>query len=128
MSAFASQARELESSLHAWTLQVPALRGVALVDDSGLVLVSTLQARGLEEALAAYAAAALASIRRAERDLGLNTTLCLHQSGRDRQLFLVPVAGETILLAIAEPGAPAPTLELQLLGLAKELGMGGRGG
>lgn len=121
MSRFASRARELEECIHAWTLQLPAVRGAALVDESGLVLVSTLNARGLEEGLAAFAASALASTARAERDFGTGPPIFLHLSGRDRQLYLVPVATDVTLLAIADPGASTPAVTVRLLALAREI-------
>lgn len=121
MSPFASRARELEECIHAWTLQVSGLRGAALIDERGLVLVSTLQARGLEEGLAAFAATAFVSTQRAQRDIGLGPAVFLHLAGRDRQLFVVPVSSDVVLLAITDSAVAAVAITPHLLGLAREL-------
>lgn len=128
MSRFASRGLVLEDLIHAWTLQVPALRGVALVDENGLVLVSTLQARGLEEGLSAFAATAAATLERARSDIGVGATVFLHLAGRDRQLLLVPVQRDISLLAFTDPAVTASSLVPHLLALARELAELGQGG
>lgn len=127
MSRFAHRAHELEELLLAGTLPLREIRGAAVVDESGLVLVSSLKARGLEEGLAAVAGATLASLVRAQAEFQLGSLQYFHLAGNQRQLFLVPIIDSIHLLAVVEAGATAGTVVTHLLALARDIAGATRG-
>lgn len=121
MSSFAHRAHELEELLLAGTLPLREIRGAAVVDESGLVLVSSLKARGLEESVAAVAGATLAGLVRAQAEFQLGSLQYFHLAGNNRQLFFVPIVDSVHLLAIVEAGAAAEAVVRQLLALARDI-------
>jgi predicted regulator of Ras-like GTPase activity (Roadblock/LC7/MglB family) len=121
MTPFSSRARELEERLHELALRVGQLRGLLLVDSEGLPLVSTLRSAGLEERLSAFGGSAIGLLGRARDDFQMGPQHLLHVAGRDRQIFLVPVADGVALMGIAESGASAPAVQIHLLALAREI-------
>lgn len=82
-------------------------------------LVSTLRARELEESLAAFTGAAHGLLDRARADFQMGPLHLLRIGGRDRQVFLVPLARQLALLGVAEGGASAALVEVHLLALAR---------
>lgn len=121
MNPFAHRAHELEELLLTGTLALREIRGAAVVDESGLVLVSSLKSRGLEEGLAAVAGATLAGLQRAQNEFQLGSLQYFHLSGRGRQLFLVPIVGAVHLVAIVEASAAPGAVVPHLLALARDL-------
>jgi predicted regulator of Ras-like GTPase activity (Roadblock/LC7/MglB family) len=101
--------------------RVPEIRGLVLVDRSGLPLVSTLGTGALEEGLAAFAAVTTDQIERAQRDFQMGPLYLMHLVGRDRQLYLTPLTPEVALTAIVDAGATASTVTLHLLGMCREI-------
>jgi predicted regulator of Ras-like GTPase activity (Roadblock/LC7/MglB family) len=116
-----SQARLLEDRLLSLVTRVREIRGLVLLDADGLVLVSTLGSRSLEESLAAFAAGATTQMRRAQRDFEMGPLYLLHLAGRDRQLFMTPLTQQVSLVAVVEAGAAASSVALHLLGLCCEI-------
>jgi predicted regulator of Ras-like GTPase activity (Roadblock/LC7/MglB family) len=116
-----ARARLLQDRLFTLVTRVIEIRGLILIDRDGLPLVSTLGSRGLEEALAAFGAAAAAQMDRAQKDFEMGPLYLLHLAGRDRQVFLTPLTAEFTLLAIAEAGATSSTVTLHLLGMCREI-------
>ncbi|HRC84538.1 MAG TPA: roadblock/LC7 domain-containing protein [Thermoanaerobaculia bacterium] len=121
MSSFSSRARELREALFDLSTRVREIRGLMLVDQNGLVLVSTFHSAGLEEGLAALAGAFLVQMERAQGEFQMGPLYFLHLAGRDRQLLLVPVNRETALVAAVEAGAPAATIAVHLLAIARQI-------
>lgn len=121
MSLFASRARLLADRLFAVSVRIQAIRGLVLVDASGLVLVSTLGSAGLEERLAALAGAMSSQMERARDEFQMGPLHHAHLAGRDRQIFLVPVHRDALLLAIVEADASAAMISTHLLATAREL-------
>lgn len=118
---FAQRARQLHEVLMAVMVRVRDIRGLVLVDPDGLVLVSTLDSRALEESLGAFAAAVLPALDRAREDFQMGPLHLGHVAARDRQIFITPVTDEVALVAIAESGATSGTVALHLLSLAREI-------
>ena len=116
-----AQARLLHDRLMSLVTRVGEIRGLMLIDESGLPLVSTLHSQALEESLAAFGASASDQMERAQRDFDMGPLYLLHLAGRDRQLFVTPLTPEVTLLAIAEAGATAATITLHLLGMCREI-------
>lgn len=121
MSRFAHRGRLLQERLLAVTTRWRALRGLLLVDASGLPLASTLRSPSLEERLAALASLGIALSVRAGRDLATGSVHLLHLAAEDRQLLMVPVESDAFLMAIAEADANPVDLERQLLATARDL-------
>ena len=116
-----ARARLLHDRLMSLTTRVMELKGLVMIDPDGLPLVSTLHSPALEEALAAFGAAAVGQMARAQVDFNMGPLYLLHLAGRDRQLFVTPLTPEVSLLAIADAGATASTLTLHLLGACREI-------
>ena len=116
-----ARARLLQDRLLSLVTRVLEIRGLMLVDRDGLPLVSTLGSRSLEEALAAFGAAAAAQMERAQTDFEMGPLYLLHLAGRDRQLFLTPLTRHFSLVAIADAGATSATVTLHLLGVCREI-------
>lgn len=116
-----AQARLLHDRLMSVVTRVLEIRGLVLVDRSGLPLVSTLGSGNLEEGLAAFAAVATDQIERAQQDFQMGPLYLMHLAGRDRQLFLTPLTPEVTLVAIADAGATSSTVTLHLLGMCREI-------
>lgn len=119
MSELVLKARDLEELLQEVVLRVREIRAVLLIDQDGLPLVSTLRARELEESLAAFTGAAHGLLDRARADFQMGPLHLLRIGGRDRQVFLVPLARQLALLGVAEGGASAALVEVHLLALAR---------
>jgi predicted regulator of Ras-like GTPase activity (Roadblock/LC7/MglB family) len=117
----ASQARLLEDRLLSLVTRVREIRGLVLLDAEGLVLVSTLGSRSLEESLAGFAAGATTQMRRAQHDFEMGPLYLLHLAGRDRQIFMTPLTQQVSLIAVVEAGAAASSVALHLLGLCCEI-------
>jgi len=118
---FAQRARQLHEVLLAVLVRVRDIRGLVLVDRDGLVLVSTLDSRVLEESLGAFAASVLPALNRAQTEFDMGPLQLGHVAARDRQIFITPVTEEVVLLAMAEAGATSNTVALHLLSLAREI-------
>jgi predicted regulator of Ras-like GTPase activity (Roadblock/LC7/MglB family) len=118
---FAQRARQLHEVLMAVLVRVRDIRGLVLVDPDGLVLVSTLDSRALEESLGAFAAAVLPALHRARQDFEMGPLQLGHVAARDRQIFITPVTEEIALLAVADSGATSATIALHLLSLTREI-------
>jgi predicted regulator of Ras-like GTPase activity (Roadblock/LC7/MglB family) len=116
-----ARAKLLHDRLLSLAERVLEIRGLVLIDADGLPLVSTLHSRSLEESLAAFGAASVSQMERAQSDFEMGPLYLLHLAGRDRQLFVTPLTPEVTLLAIAEAGATASTVTLHLLGLCREI-------
>lgn len=121
MKSFASQGHKLQLRLSELTLRVREIRALMLVDRDGLVLVSTLHARNLEESLAAVAAFLHGQMERARDDFQMGPLRYLHIAGRDRQILVTPVNAAVALVAAADPTAHATDLVIQLLATAREI-------
>jgi predicted regulator of Ras-like GTPase activity (Roadblock/LC7/MglB family) len=116
-----ARARLLHDRLMSLTTRVGEIRGLVLIDPSGLPLVSTLHAPTLEEALGAFGAAAGSEMARAQEYFDMGPLYLLHLAGRDRQLFVTPLTPDVSLVAIVDAGATASTVNLHLLGLCREI-------
>ncbi len=116
-----ARARLLQDRLTSLTTRVMDIRGLIMIDPDGLPLVSTLHSQDLEESLAAFGAAAVGQMERAQVDFDMGPLYLLHLAGRDRQIFITPLTPNVSLLAIAEAGATASTVTLHLLGLCREV-------
>ncbi len=121
MRSFAQQGHRLRERLTELTLRLREVRALMLVDRDGLVLVSTLHSRGLEESLAAIAALLQGHMERARDDFQMGPLRYLHLAGRDRQILVAPVDREVALVAAADPTAHATDLVIQLLATAREI-------
>lgn len=121
MSLFASRARQLKEALVALSLRARELRGLALVDPDGLVMVSTFNSRSVEETLAATVSSIAGQFHRAQSDFAMGPLHSFQLAGRDRQLFWVPVSREASLVALADSGLAAQSLEILLLATARDL-------
>lgn len=102
-------------------MRVREIRGLMLVDRNGLALVSTLNSRSLEEALAAFTGSVLTQMDRAKADFEMGPLYVMHLAGRDRQVFVTPLATNFALVAVADAGASAPTVTLHLLAITREI-------
>ncbi len=121
MSRFAQRGRMLQEHLQSVVLRWHHLRGLLLVDATGLPLASTIHSRSLEESLAALASLGVGYLNRARDDLKTGHVHVLHLGAQDRQLFLVPVHEDNYLMAVAEADASPIDLERQLLATARDL-------
>ena len=116
-----ARARLLHDRLLSLTTRVTEIRGLVLIDPSGLPLVSTLHSHTLEDALGAWGAEASSQMVKAQEYFEMGPLYLLHLAGRDRQVFVTPLTPDVSLLAIAEAGATASTVTLHLLGLCREI-------
>jgi predicted regulator of Ras-like GTPase activity (Roadblock/LC7/MglB family) len=116
-----ARARLLYDRLMSLTTRVEEIRGLVLIDPSGLPLVSTLHSPSLEEALGAFGAAAGSQMAKAQEYFEMGPLYQLHLAGRDRQVFVTPLTPEVSLVAIVSAGATASTVTLHLLGLCREI-------
>jgi len=116
-----AKARLLHDRLLSLTTRVTDVRGLVLVDRSGLPLVSTLHSRALEEALGAFGAVSLGQMQRAQADFEMGPLYLLHLAGRDRQVFVTPLTPDVTLIAIVDAGATASTVTLHLLGVCRDI-------
>ncbi len=121
MSDLVLRANDLAERLQEVVLRVREIRAVLLIDPSGLPLVSTLRAREFEDSLAAFTGAAQGLLERARADFQMGPLHLLRLAGRDRQIFLVPLARSLSLLGVAEAGASATVVEIHLLALARSV-------
>jgi len=121
MSRFAHRGLLLQELLQSVVVRWRTLRGLLLVDSTGLPLVSTLTSRSLEERLAALGSFGIEYLSRARDDLEIGEVHVLHLAAQDRQVFLVPVQSDAFLMAIAEADANPIDLERQLLATARDL-------
>lgn len=121
MSELALDAKDLAERLQEVVLRVRDIRAVLLIDQHGLPLVSTLRAREFEDSLAAFTGAAEGLLERARADFQMGPLHLLRIAGRDRQVFLVPLARQLSLLGVAEPSASAEVVEIHLLALARSV-------
>lgn len=113
--------RELRELLFSVTTQVREIRALAIVDQNGLTLESTMSTGTLEDSLAAFGGAMAAQLERAKRDFESGPVYLAHILARDRQLFVVPVDSERALAAIVEAHATPSTISVHLLALAREV-------
>lgn len=102
-------------------MRVREIRGLMLVDRNGLTLVSTLGSRSLEEALAAFTGSVLTQMDRAKADFQMGPMYVLHLAGRDRQVFVTPLAADFALVAVVDAGAAAPTVTLHMLAITRDI-------
>jgi len=116
-----ARARLLHDRLMSLVTRVMEIRGLVLVDRSGLPLVSTLGSGHLEEGLAAFAALATEQMERAQQEFAMGPLNLMHLAGRDRQVFLTPLTPDVTLVAIVDAGATASTVNLHLLGMCREI-------
>lgn len=121
MSDLVLRANDLAERLQEVVLRVREIRAVLLIDPNGLPLVSTLRAREFEDSLAAFTGAAQGLLERARADFQMGPLHLLRLAGRDRQVFLVPLARGLSLLGVAEAGASATVVEIHLLALARSV-------
>jgi len=118
---FTAKAKALDSCLVSLVQRVGEIRGLMLVDQNGLPLVSTLRSPSLEEALGAFAGATVRHMKRAEGDFQMGPLYFMHIAGRDRQLFVTPVTDEVMLLAIVASEATASSIALHMLAMTREI-------
>jgi predicted regulator of Ras-like GTPase activity (Roadblock/LC7/MglB family) len=118
---FTEKARALDECLLSLVQRVAGIRGLILVDQNGLPLVSTLRSPALEEALGGFAGATVMHMKRAEGDFQMGPLYFMHIAGRDRQLFVTPVIEGTMLLAIVDAEATASSIALHMLAMTREI-------
>jgi predicted regulator of Ras-like GTPase activity (Roadblock/LC7/MglB family) len=118
---FTTKARALEECLVSLVERVRDIRGLLLVDQNGLPLVSTLRSPAMEEALGAFAGATVTHMKRAEGDFQMGPLYFMHIAGRDRQLFVTPVIGGIMLLAIVDAEATGSSIALHMLAMTREI-------
>jgi predicted regulator of Ras-like GTPase activity (Roadblock/LC7/MglB family) len=116
-----ARARLLYDRLMSLTTRVGEIRGLVLIDPSGLPLVSTLHAPTLEETLGAFGAAIRTEMAKAQEYFEMGPLYLLHLAGRDRQVFVTPLTPEVSLVAIVDAGATSSTVTLHLLGMCREI-------
>lgn len=117
----APPAESLRDLLFSLTTRVREIRGLALVDNDGLPLESTLGTGGLEEALGAFGGAMGLQLARAQSDFEMGPLYLAHIHGRDRQLFVVPLGPAATLAAVVDAHATPATISLHLLALVPAL-------
>jgi predicted regulator of Ras-like GTPase activity (Roadblock/LC7/MglB family) len=118
---FTEKARTLDECLISLVQRVAEIRGLILVDQNGLPLVSTLGSPAMEEALGAFAGATIMHMKRAQGDFQMGPLYFMHVAGRDRQLFVTPVIEGAMLLAVVDAQASASSIALHLLAMTREI-------
>lgn len=121
MSDLALDARALEDLMQEVVLRVRDIRGLVLVDDDGLAMLSTLGSRDFEDSLAAFTGIAERLLERARVDFQMGPLHLLRLAGRDRQVVMVPIGRGLNLLAVAETSATPSVLEAHLLALSRSM-------
>ena len=117
----ASTAETLKDLLFSLSVRVREIRALSLVDPNGLPLVSTLGPGNLDEAIAAFGGSIARQIERAQQEFQMGPIYQASFTGRDRQLFICPVAEGTALVAVVESSATPATVTMHLLALARQV-------
>lgn len=130
MSRFVQCGQALTALLEETVACRHSLRGLLLVDSTGLPLASTIASSSLEERAAALASIGAGFVTRARADLEMGAPHLLRLASRDRQLVLVPVDAEVWLIALADAEGSAADIDSLLLALTRDLlaALGGNAG
>ena len=121
MSRFVQHGQALAALLRETVDRRRNLRGLLMVDSTGLPLASTFSSTALEERAAALASIGATFVARARTDLSLGSTHLLRLSSRDGQLVLIPADTESWLIALAEGEGSGADLDILLLALVRDL-------
>lgn len=112
--------RDAEALLAEALARAPSARAAQLLDDEGLVLVSTLGAGDFDDTLAAASQLLLSLGERLAPPCHLGDVQSFRMRGTERQLLVIQASG-CALVVVADPYADADLIELQFSQLARRL-------
>ena len=103
--------------------RVRGVRGAMLVSgEDGIVVAEHLMEGIKGPALAALAASLASRLRRAMEAAGVGASLFWHLQAEQGALLVVPTAGGTLVVAVAEPDVNVGLARLELLRAAEAAG------
>jgi predicted regulator of Ras-like GTPase activity (Roadblock/LC7/MglB family) len=103
--------------------RVRSVRGAMLVSaDDGIIVAEQLMEGIKGPAVAALAASLATRLRRAMEAAGLGASLFWHLQAEQGALLVVPTAGGTLVVAVAEPDVNVGLVRLELLRAAEVVG------
>ena len=103
--------------------RVRGVRGAMLVSaDDGIVVADQLMEGIKGPAVAALAASLSTRLRRAMEAAGLGASLFWHLQAEQGALLVVPTAGGTLVVAVAEPDVNVGLVRLELLRAGEVVG------
>ena len=103
--------------------RVRGVRGAMLVSgDDGIVVAEQLMEGIKGSAVAALASSLAARLRRAMEAAGVGASLFWHLQAEQGALLVVPTAGGTLVVAVAEPDVNVGLVRLELLRAGEVVG------
>ncbi len=117
-----TRAEGIQHTLRALVTNTPDVEGAAVVSADGLTVASVLSAETDEDRVSAMAAALLALGERTAKELGRGELEQIYVKGKNGYIVLMNVGSESVLEAIAGPGAKLGMVLLDMKRAAAELG------
>jgi len=103
--------------------RVRGVRGAMLVSaDDGIIVAEQLMEGIKGPAVAALAASLATRLRRAMEGAGVGASLFWHLQAEQGALLVVPTAGGTLVVAVAEPDVNVGLVRLELLRAGEVVG------